>query len=134
MSDAPTAEATGLQVYGALLEVQKTKPVYVLASHSHFVMQGSSTPLLARTWRRAARMDRRTAGAVRYPLPPAASQSPLARTHVYGYLLGTVTAGHAKDPIHFEFREVTEAVVPADIVERYGTEFVHRCYQENSHN
>jgi hypothetical protein len=39
MSDAPTAEASGLQVYEALLEVRKTKPVYVLASHSHFVME-----------------------------------------------------------------------------------------------
>jgi hypothetical protein len=135
MSDAPTAEATGLQVYGALLEVQKTKPVYVLASHSHFVMQGIfDTPYWHEHGGVLPGWIVGTAGAVRYPLPPAASQSPLARTHVYGYLLGTVTAGHAKDPIHFEFREVTEAVVPADIVERYGTEFVHRCYQENSHN
>jgi hypothetical protein len=39
MSDAPTAEASGLQVYEALLEVRKTKPVYVLAPHSHFVME-----------------------------------------------------------------------------------------------
>jgi hypothetical protein len=135
MSDAPTAEATGLQVYGALLEVQKTKPVYVLASHSHFVMQGIfDTPYWHEHGGVLPGWIIGTAGAVRYPLPPAASQSPFARTHVYGYLLGTVTEGHAKDPIRFEFREVTEAVVPADIVERYGAEFVHRCYQENSHN
>ncbi|MGD0504844.1 MAG: hypothetical protein ABSD02_19070 [Steroidobacteraceae bacterium] len=135
MSDAPTAEATGLQVYSELLDVQKTKPVYVLASHSHFVMQGIfDTPYWHEHGGVLPGWIIGTAGAVRYPLPGDASQSPFARTRVYGYLLGTVNGSHTKDPIRFEFREVTEDAVPADIAERYGTEFLRRCYQENSHD
>jgi hypothetical protein len=137
MSDAPTAEATGLQVYTQLLEVRKTKPVYILASHSHFVMEGIfDTPY----WREHGGVLPGwiigTAGAFRYALPPGAAQAKLAKTHVYGYLLATVSApgadGH--DPIHFEFREMTEGAVPVDIAQRFGEDFVHRCYQENAQN
>jgi len=83
MSDSPTAEASGLRVYEQLLEVQKAKPVYVLASHSHFVMEGIfNTPY----WREHGGVLPGwivgTAGAVRYPLPADAAQAPLARTRV----------------------------------------------------
>jgi hypothetical protein len=75
-----------------------------------------------------------TGGAVRYALPPDAAQAKLARTHVYGYLLATVSATgrHKADPIRFEFREVSERETPADVTQRFGAEFVHRCYQENA--
>jgi len=67
---------------------------------------------------------------------PDVSQAKLARTHVYGYLLGTVSAPgtHNPDPIHFEFHEVTEESVPADIVQRFGADFIDHCYQENAHH
>jgi hypothetical protein len=137
MSDSPVAESTGVQVYTQLLEVQKTKPVYVLASHSHFVMEGIfDTPY----WREHGGVLPGwiigTGGAVRYALPPGAAQAKLAKTHVYGYLLATVSASGAdsRDPIHFEFREVTEGGVPADVVQRFGADFLHRCYQENAQN
>lgn len=137
MSDSPTAEATGLQVYAQLLEVRKTKPVYVLASHSHFVMEGIfDTPY----WRDHGGVLPGwiigTGGAFRYALPPGASQAKLAKTHVYGYLLATVNAAGAnsQSPIHFEFREVTEGSVPVDIAQRFGTDFLRRCYQENAQN
>jgi len=137
MSDAPSAEATGLQVYAELLGVRKIKPVYVLASHSHFVMDGIfDTPY----WRDHGGVLPGwivgVAGAVRYPLPPNASQAKLARNHVYGFLLGTVSPPrvHTQDPIHFEFHEVTEAEVPADVVQRFGPDLVRFCYQENAHN
>ena len=39
MSDAPDPKTTGIIAYEALLELRRTKPVYVLASHSHFVME-----------------------------------------------------------------------------------------------
>jgi len=137
MSDAPTAEAGGLQVYKALLEVRKAKPVYVLASHSHFVMEGIfDTPYWHEHGGILPGWIIGTAGAVRYPLPPDAAKAKFARTHVYGYLLGTVSAAraHDSDPIHFEFQELTEAVVPPDIVERFGSAFIHSCYQENAHD
>ena len=137
MSDAPTAEATGLQVYAKLLEVRKTKPVYVLASHSHFVMEGIfDTPY----WREHGGVLPGwiigTGGAVRYALPADAAQATFAETHVYGYLLATVGAPDAdrENPIRFEFREVTEAAVSTAVTQRFGAEFVHRCYQENAAN
>jgi len=134
MSDSPIGEATGLQVYAQLLEVRKTKPVYVLASHSHYVMEGIfETPY----WREHGGVLPGwiigTGGAFRYALPAGAAQAKLARTHVYGYLLATVNPeGDRQNPIHFEFREVTQAAVPADLVQRFGAELVARCYQENA--
>jgi hypothetical protein len=135
MSDVSSAEDTGLRVYEKLLEVRKSKPVYVLASHSHFVMEGIfDTPY----WREHGGVLPGwiigTGGAYRYALPSGASQAKFARTHVYGYLLATVSAAGAdrQNPIHFEFPEATEAAVPADLVARFGSEIVHHCYQDNS--
>jgi hypothetical protein len=52
---------------------------------------------------------------------------------VYGYLLATVSPPGTKDadPIHFEFRELTEAAVPPAVRQRFGPELVHLCYQDN---
>ncbi|MDB6104234.1 MAG: hypothetical protein JWO52_4233 [Gammaproteobacteria bacterium] len=137
MSDSPTAEATGRQVYMLLLEVTNAKPVYVLASHSHFVMEGIfETPHWREQGPPLPGWIVGTAGAVRYALPPEASQARLARTHVYGYLLGTVAKSgvNDRDPIHFEFQEVTESTVPADVTQHFGAEFVHQCYEGNGPN
>jgi hypothetical protein len=115
MSDLPTLQATGLLVYSQLLEIRKTKPVYVLASHSHFVMEGIFDTAY---WRDHGGILPGwiigTGGAVRYALPPDTAQAKLAKTHVYGYLLATVSAPGADDqnPIHFEFQEVAEAAAP----------------------
>jgi len=137
MGDSPDGEASGSVVYEQLLDIRKTKPVYVLASHSHFVMEGIfDTPY----WRQHGGVLPGwiigTGGAPRYALPPGSSQAKLAKTHVYGYLLAKVSAPgeDVKDPIHFEFREVTEAMVGADIVRRFSADFVRRCYQENAQN
>ena len=67
-----------------------------------------------------------TAGAVRYELPPEATSAQFARTHVYGYLLATVSSegANTKDPIKFEFQEVSEEVVPIDIRQRFGDSFI----------
>jgi len=135
MSDSPGPEAAGLEVYAELLEVKKVKPVYVLASHSHYVMEGIfDTPY----WREHGGVLPGwiigTAGAFRYALPPGASQAKFAKTLVYGYLLATVSPQgvNTEDPIRFEFKEVTEASTPPDVMERYGSDLVHHCYQENA--
>jgi hypothetical protein len=39
-----------------------------------------------------------------------------------------------KNPIQFQFQEVTEGAVAANIVDRFGAELVHRCFQENAQN
>jgi hypothetical protein len=138
MSDSAIMQAAGLQAYAALLEVRKAKPVYVLASHSHFVMENVfDTPYWQAHGGVLPGWIIGTGGAVRYalpPLPPQASRAALARTHVYGYLLATVSPPGTDDqqPIRFAFQEVTEAAVPAEVAQRYGPELLHFCYQENA--
>jgi hypothetical protein len=134
MDDELIEQSTGRRVYAQLLEVRSSKPVYVLASHSHFVMEGIfDTPY----WREHGGVLPGwvvgTAGAVRYPLPPGAQQAKLARAHVYGYLLATVQPRGAndRDPIGFEFREVGEAAVPSAVSERFGAALVRECYEQN---
>jgi hypothetical protein len=145
MNDSPTADVSGLAVYAQLLDLRKSKPVYVLASHSHFVMDDIfDTPYWHEHGGVLPGWIVGTAGAVRYALPSDAggagsggvesNGARLTRTHVYGYLSATVSpaAVHKDDPIHFEFKEVTEEAVAADIVERFGAEVVRRCYRENA--
>jgi len=134
MDDELIQQATGRRVYAQLLELRSGKPVYVLASHAHFVMEGVfDTPY----WREHGGVLPGwiigTAGAARRALPPEAQQAKLARTHVYGYLLATVQPRGAndRDPIGFEFREVSEAAVPPAVIERFGEALVRECYQQN---
>jgi hypothetical protein len=137
MSDVPEMEATGRQAYEALLVTRQTKPVYVLASHSHFVMENVFDTAY---WHEHGGVLPGwiigTGGAVRYALPPDTSRAKLAKTHVYGYLLATVSPPGAddKDPIRFTFQEVTEAAVPADVAQRFGPELLQFCYQQNARN
>jgi hypothetical protein len=134
MDDELIEEATGREAYAQLLTVNAVKPVYVLASHTHFVMEGIFDTAY---WREHGGVLRGwivgTAGAVRYPLPATAEQAKFARTRVYGFLLATVMPRgvNDRDPIHFQFNEVTESDVPRPVIDRFGSEFIHRCYAEN---
>jgi len=135
MSDTPNGEASGLAVYNDLLTVKKTKAVYVLASHSHYVMEGIfNTPYWQEHGGALPGWIVGTAGAVRYPLPPESTQARFAKTHVYGYLLATVNppGAHADDPIQFAFRELSETDIPPDVTQRYGSDFIHSCYEGNA--
>jgi hypothetical protein len=135
MNDFPQEAESGRVVYTKLLEVKKSKPVYILASHSHFIMEGIYDTTY---WRAHGGILPGwivgTAGAVRYKLPPESGQAKFARTHVYGYLLATVLPRNtgAQDPVHFEFKEVGENSVPASVVQHFGEDFVHRCYHDNA--
>ena len=118
---------SGEHVYEALLKLQAKKNVYVLASHSHFYLQGIFDN---------APPDRRlpgwivgTAGAVRYPLPANVQPGPAAQTDVYGYLLATA---HSDGKIDFQFKEVQEADVPDEVRQRYPSSFVNWCFAHNS--
>jgi hypothetical protein len=120
----------GEQVYQLLLRFQQatpSKPVYVLASHSHFYMRG-----IFNTRPKAERLRGwivGTAGAVRYPLPRASAQPDDARTNVYGYLVGTVDQN---GKIDFKFQEVKEAEVPSAVSKQYPAGFVNWCFAHNS--
>jgi hypothetical protein len=118
---------SGRHVYEALLRLQKRKPVYVLASHSHFYMERIFENLAP---------DRRlpgwivgTAGAVRYKLPPHAPFN--SKTDVYGYLLGTV---NPDGTVQFEFQEVKESDVPDSVWQRFNPSLVPWCFAHNSAN
>jgi hypothetical protein len=54
--------------------------------------------------------------------------SGIAKTDVYGYLLGTV----ARDgSIDFEFREVGQSDVPAGVVNEFSADQVKWCFEQN---
>jgi hypothetical protein len=118
------------------------KPVYVLASHSHFYMEDIfDTPY----WRsRALFWDQDgksegpesplngwiigTAGARRYLLPENLPAEAHAISYAYGYLLGTVKPDGRID---FVFQQITEGDVPPETVSKYGRKFVDFCFYSN---
>ena len=88
MCDSPKGVASGREVYNLLWSLQQAgKKVYVLASHSHFVMDN--------VYRTAYWKDRElpgwivgTAGAVRYRLPPEITVGKIAKTTSTGSCWG----------------------------------------------
>ena len=106
-----------------------TSNLYVLASHSHFLFEDVYNDAchpqpedVLPGWIVG------TAGAVRYRLPGDLAAAKLARTDVYGYLLGTV---QPNGEIHFVFKEATRDRLPASVLERYGSQQVQACFDEN---
>jgi hypothetical protein len=132
MNDWPTGAESGRRVYTELLNFKKKtrKHVYLLASHSHFYMNGIFN---SESWKahggELPGWIVGTAGAVRYALPPDSPHAKEARTKVYGFLLGTV---HTNGAIDFKFEEVKRESVPAAITERYTPEFVDFCFHRNT--
>jgi Calcineurin-like phosphoesterase len=134
MNDWAQGEKSGRRVYARLVQAAKTKPVYILASHSHFFMSGIfGTPEKKASGDVLPGWIVGTGGAVRYALPPGAAQAKEARTNIYGYLVGTVGArGTAPGEIRFQFHETREADVPASTLSRFGAEAVHECCTRNT--
>ncbi len=132
MNQTEPGTETGRRVYRDLLDAQNKgrKRVYVLASHSHYFMDGIfNTPY----WRTHGGVLPGwivgTAGAERYRLPPEKSWAKAAETNVYGFLLGTVSA---TGEIRFDFKLLTERDVPAAVGARYTPQFVNWCFDQNS--
>jgi hypothetical protein len=132
MNQSEAGTEGGRRVYLDLLRTQKRshKRVYVLASHSHYFMDGIFN---TDYWRRNGGVLPGwiigTAGAVRYALPPDAQDARAAETDVYGFLTGTVGGDGSVD---FSFKRLEESDIPPDVVARYTPEFVHWCFVENS--
>jgi hypothetical protein len=120
---------SGKHVYELLVELQKTKKVYVLASHSHFYLRGIF--LNQPPENRLEGWVVGTAGAVRYPLPPGVSAGPGARTDYYGYLLGTV---QRDGTIDFTFQEIRESDIPKEVRQQYPEALISWCFAKNSLN
>jgi hypothetical protein len=132
MDQSEGGRESGLRVYADLLKVQneRHKHVYILASHSHYFMDGTFN---TDYWRQHGGVLPGwivgTAGAVRYKLPPEAVSANAAMTDVYGFLAGSV---QSDGRIQFDFHRLNETDVPAAITARYTPEFVHWCFAENS--
>jgi hypothetical protein len=128
MCDAPKGVETGREIYNLLWKLRQSgKKVYILASHSHFVMddvyntsywKGQVLP----GWIVG------TAGAVRYRLPPGTPTSTIAKTDVYGYLLATVMSDGT---IRFEFKQVSLSDLQLANAGRAAGSLVGWCYAEN---
>ena len=133
MNDWAQGEKSGRRVYGRLIAARRVKPVYIFASHSHFYMSGIFDTAEKQTAGEAIPgWIVGTAGAVRYALPEGASRAKEAKTDIYGFLVGTVEPeGEKPGTLRFEFQEIAEKDIPADTVKRYGTEFVHKCFEGN---
>lgn len=135
MNDSPAGTASGRSVYKKLVEFrnQTGKNVYVLASHSHFVMDN--------VYNTACRRQHPnmilpgwivgTAGAVRYRLPADVSGANEAKTDVYGYLIGEV---HPDGSIQFRFKQLSDADIPIETKQNYTDAFVKSCFVGNSSN
>jgi hypothetical protein len=128
MCDAPAGISSGREAYNMLWELRAAgKKVYVLASHSHFVMDNVyDTPY----WKGRVLPGWivGTAGAVRYRLPPGQTAASIARTDVYGYLLATVSPDGS---IRFDFHEITLDDLRLANAGKTPDSLVQWCYSEN---
>ncbi|HKD85958.1 MAG TPA: metallophosphoesterase [Terriglobales bacterium] len=132
MNDSAQEQLTGRKVYAQFSAFRKNtgKKVYVLASHSHFVMSN--------VYNTACHKDdlldgwiMGSAGAVRYRLPLNLDQSRIARTDVYGYLLATV---EPDGTVTFQFKDIKESDVAPSVVNEFSRELVNWCFQQNKSN
>jgi hypothetical protein len=132
MNQSAMGVESGVRVYADLLKAQNDghKHIYVLASHSHYYMDGAFNTNYWRThggslpgWIIG------TAGAVRYALPLEKDQARAAEFDVYGFLVGAV---EPNGEIEFTYKHVEETDVPAQVAQRFTRPFVHWCFAENS--
>jgi len=132
MNQSPAGIESGRRVYADLLKAQNEahKRVYVLSSHSHYLMENIFNTAFWRThggvlpgWIIG------TAGAVRYKLPDEHAGATIAETNVYGFLLATVKPD---GEIAFQFQQVNESDVPKKDAKRSAQGFVHWCFDQNS--
>lgn len=131
MNEWPLGISTGQRIYADLLGFRRKtkKPVYVLASHSHFYM---SDIFESDYWRMHGGVLPGwivgTAGAFRYQLPSQAEHAKEAKEKVYGYLLATV---HPGGKIDFAFQEIQRGDIPELINQQYTPQFVDYCFNQN---
>jgi len=130
MNESPVGTLSGRLLYSELLKLQQAsgKHVYVLASHSHFVMSNVYATACRKPQDVLPGWIVGTAGAVRYRLPKDLAGSAVHQTDVYGYVLATV----ANDgTIQFEFKQINPSDIPASSVKEFGQATVDACFSDN---
>jgi hypothetical protein len=132
MNESPTGTDSGRRVYGDLLRAQNDahKRVYVLASHSHYYMDGIFNTAY---WRahggELPGWIVGTAGAQFYALPTGSADAHGALPSTYGSLVATV---QPNGDIDFNFEKLAETDIPPAVRARYGQNFVHWCFTQNT--
>jgi hypothetical protein len=128
MCDSPAGIESGREVYNLLWDLRAAgKKVYLLASHSHFVMDDVYNTTY---WKDHVLPGWivGTAGAVRYRLPPGLTGETIARTDVYGYLLANVMSDGS---IQFAFKEISLDDLRLANAGKTPDSLVEWCYSEN---
>jgi hypothetical protein len=129
MNESAQGTVSGRAVYETLWHAQDSvhKRVYVLASHSHFYMEDVYD---TSTWKGRVLPGWivGTAGAIRYRLPAAAGPKQNARTAVYGYMVGSVSADGA---IEFSFHQVSLDDLWRADEGKHPETLVKWCFSEN---
>ncbi|MFI5363242.1 MAG: hypothetical protein ACHQ49_14845 [Elusimicrobiota bacterium] len=126
--DQARSQANGRHVYQRLLAAQNAgKRVYVLASHSHFVMNGvfNNQPEAERLpgWILG------TGGAVRYRLPSKAALADApTMTDVYGFAIATVDASGSVD---FQYHQLSKDDLKSAAGDRYSDKLIDFCFDQN---
>jgi hypothetical protein len=133
MNDSAQGAESGRKAYQDLVAFRRKtqKNVYVLASHSHFILDNIYNTVCHRTppdevlpgWIVG------TAGAVRYRLPADVSGATQQKTDVYGYLLATVLVDGT---IRLEFKQINESDLTDSTRKDYKDEFIQSCFSGNS--
>jgi hypothetical protein len=130
MDDWDLGVRTGELVYNWLFDAQTAgKHVYILASHSHFYSPNVfDTPY----WKQHSNhvvpgIIIGSAGAHRYRLPATADKA--SKTHIYGYLQGTVKADGSID---FALHELSEADLVASKWPNAPLDAIHECFVHNA--
>ena len=130
MNDSPQEQVSGRQVYAALVNFRHStkKNVYVLASHSHFVISNVYEDACHPKDDVLTGWIVGSAGAVRYRLPQQYAAATIAKTNVYGYLLATVAAGGS---MTFEFKQIEKTAVPDSVIKEFSQQQVDWCFEQN---
>ncbi len=133
MNDSPQEQTSGRIVYSQLVAFRRStkKNVYVLASHSHFVLNNIYETACRPKDEVLTGWIMGSAGAVWYLLPADHAVSTVAMTNVYGYLLATVASDGT---MTFEFKEVKEPGVPDSVVKEFTKPRVDWCFTQNISN
>ena len=130
MNDSAQEASSGRIVYSQLLAFHNStkKNVYVLASHSHFVLNNVYDTACRAKDEVLPGWIMGSAGAVWYLLPLHHAPSTVAMTDVYGYLLGTV-AGDGT--ITFQFSQVEKPDIPANVIKEFTQQQADWCFAHN---
>ena len=131
MNDSAQEQSSGRIVYAQLVAFRRTvkKNVYVLASHSHFVLNNIYATACHPKDEALDGWIMGSAGAVWYRLPADHTPSTVAMTDVYGYLLVTVAPDGT---MTFDFKQAKEADVPASVVKEFSQQQVDWCFAHNT--